>query len=181
MNDQQAITPFVSLDEAVLRIHRKWERIVEAEQKTQSARIECGMRLLELRARIETGEAGKITWWQWYEQKFARSRADAEKVMAIASDANPQAANEAAKARNAENNRAYRQRQRNLSRSRERDQDEARADDQHQQKEPEQEVLPPEPSQQEIEDQIVELFRQLHRQAQTRCAIKLRNILQGRE
>jgi hypothetical protein len=180
MNDQQ-ITRFVSFDESVLRIHRKWERIVEAEQKTQSARVECGIELMALRVRIEAGEAGKITWWQWYEQKFTRSRADAEKVMAIASDANPQAAYEAAKARNAEINRAYRQRERNLSRSRERDQDEARANDQHQHKEPDQEVLPPEPSQYDLIDQIVVLFKQLHRNAQTQCTIKLRNILQGRE
>jgi hypothetical protein len=179
MNEAQNLTPFISLDEAVLRIHRKWERVVDAEQKAQSTRIECGVALLALRARIEAGQAGKITWWEWYEQKFTRSRADAEKVMAIASEANPQAAYEAAKARNAEINRAYRQRQRNFSRSRERDQDEAQADERRQ-SEPEQEVLPPEPSQQDIEDQIIDLFKQLHRTAQVRCATKLRKILQGR-
>jgi hypothetical protein len=170
MTEQQTIAPFVSLDEAVLRIHRKWERVVDAEHRTQTARIECGMELVALRARIEAGEAGAITWWSYYEQKFTRSRADAEKVMAIASAANPQQAHEAAKARNAEINRAYRQRQQQPSRSREREPEPG----------PEPEILPPEPSPQEIEDRIINLFKQLHRQAQVRCATKLRKIIQGR-
>jgi hypothetical protein len=42
MNDKQTVVPFISLDEAVLRIHRKWERVVEAQQKEHSARVECG-------------------------------------------------------------------------------------------------------------------------------------------
>ena len=55
VNENQTIAPFVSLDEAVLRIHRKWERVVDAEHRTHTARIECGMDLvakvrLELRA-----------------------------------------------------------------------------------------------------------------------------------
>ena len=172
MTEQQTITPFVSLDEAVLRIHRKWERVVDAEHRTRTARIECGMELVALRARIEAGEAGAITWWSYYEQKFTRSRADAEKVMAIASAANPQQAHEAAKARNAEINRAYRQRQQQPSRSREREPEPG--------PEPEPEILPPEPSQQDIEDRIIDLFKQLHRQGQVRCATKLRKIIQGR-
>ena len=119
MNEAQNLTPFISLDEAVLSVHKKFQHVVRmqgnfiaARGSLIAARIECGMELLALRARIETGEAGQIGWWEWYEQKFTRSRADAEKVMAIASDANPQAAYEAAKARNAEINRAYRQRKR---------------------------------------------------------------------
>jgi hypothetical protein len=169
MNDNQTIAPFVSLDDVVLRIHRKWERVVDAEHRTQAARVECGMELVALRARIEAGEAGAITWWSYYEQKFTRSRADAEKVMAIASAANPQQAHEAAKARNAEINRAYRQRQQQPSRSRERE------------PEPEPEILPAEPSPQEIENRIAELFKCLHRTAQAQCARRLRNIMQGRE
>jgi hypothetical protein len=169
MTEQQPVTPFISLDAAVLRIHQKWQRVVDTEQKARSARVECGMELLALRARIEGGEAGEISWWSYYEQKFTRSRADAEKVMAIASAENPQAAHEAAKAKNAEINRAYRQR--NFSRSREREPE----------PEPEQEILPPEPNPQEIENQIVDLFKRLHRTAQAQCARRLRNIMLGRE
>jgi hypothetical protein len=81
MTEQQTVTPFISLDEAVLRIHRKWERVIDAQQKVHSARVECGMDLLALRARIETGEAGAISWWNWYQQKFTRSRASTRRVM----------------------------------------------------------------------------------------------------
>jgi hypothetical protein len=171
MNETQNLIPFVSLDEAVLRIHRKWERVVEAEQKANSSRVECGIELLALRARIEDGEAGAISWWNYYEKKFTRSRQDAEKVMAIASAANPEQAHAVAKARNAEINRAYRQRkQENAPAHREREKFHET---------PEQELLPPEPSQQDIEDQIVALFKQLHRTAQVRCAIRLRKIMRG--
>jgi len=168
MTEQQTITPFISLDDAVLRVHRKWEQAFNAFTKFTAARIECGAELLALRARIEAGEAGEISWWEWYQQKFTRSRADAEKLMAIASNMNPELAHAAAKARNAEINRAYRQRQQQPSRSRERE------------PEPEPEILPPEPNPQEIEDRIINLFKQLHRQAQVRCATKLRRIIQGR-
>jgi hypothetical protein len=172
MTEQQTVTPFVSLDDAVLRIHHKWQRVIDAQQKAQSARVECGIELLALRARIEAGEAGEISWWSFYERKFTRSRADAEKIMAIASEANPQAAHEAAKARNAEINRAYRQRkQANTPAHREREQDKPLGE--------QQELLPPEPSQQDLIDQIIDLFKQLHRQSQIRCAIKLRRILRG--
>lgn len=171
--NEQSVVPFFSLDEAVLRIHRKWERVVDAQQKAHSARVECGMELLALRARIEAGEAGAVSWWEWYPTKFTRSRQDAEKVMAIASAANPEQADAAAKARNAEINRAYRQR--NIPRSREREKFHEAQDEP-----PEQELLPPEPSQQEIENQIIDLFKQLHRTAQVRCALKLRKILQGK-
>jgi hypothetical protein len=163
---EQTITPFVSLDEAVLRIHRKWERVVDAEHRTRTARIECGIELMALRARIEAGEAGKIGWWEWYQQKFTRDRRDAERIMAIASAENPQAAHEAEKA-------ATRKRMQRLR---------ARTGAQTQcAPGPEPEILPPEPSPQEIENQIVDLFKQLHRTAQAQCARRLRNIMQGRE
>jgi hypothetical protein len=182
MNDTQPIVPFISLDEAVLRVYKKFQHVVRmhgnfiaAQGGLHAARIECGMELLALRTRIEAGEAGQISWWAWYETKFTRSRQDAEKIMALASEANPQAAYEAAKARNAEINRTYRQRKREGAPAH----DPARERGKFPEP-PEQELLPPEPSQQDIEDRIVDLFRQLHRTAQVRCAVKLRKILQGR-
>jgi hypothetical protein len=171
MTEQQTVTPFISLDDAVFRVHRKWDRAFDAYVKFTAARLECGTELLALRARIEAGEAGEVRWWNWYKQKFTRSRADAEKIMAIASSMNPELAHAAAKARNAEINRAYRQREQNRSRSREREPDNTLDE--------RQELLPPEPSQQDLIDQIIDLFKRLHRKEQTRCAVKLRRILRG--
>jgi hypothetical protein len=171
MNERQ-VTPFVSLDEAVLRIHRKWQRVVDAQQKAHSARVECGVALLALRARIETGEAGQVTWWAWYETKFTRDRRDAEKVMAIAATENPQAAHEAEQA-------ATRQRMQALRASRTGAQSQCAPEPEERRRQPEQELLPPEPSQQDLIDQIIDLFKQLHRNERTRCAIKLRKIIRG--
>jgi hypothetical protein len=73
--------------------------------------------LLELRQRVENGEVGDlaaIDWWGWYGDRFVRSRQDAEKRLAIAKAENPDAAYEAAKARNAANVRAYRERKSKL-------------------------------------------------------------------
>ena len=166
MSEQQTVAPFVSLDETVLRIHRKWERVIDTQQKAHSARVECGVALLALRARIEAGEAGEISWWSWYALKFTRDRRDAERVMAIASAENPQAAHEAEKAATRQRMQAFRAKTGAQARC-------------APEPEPEPEILPPEPSQQDIENQIVALFKVLHRQAQVRCAIKLRRILRG--
>jgi hypothetical protein len=172
-----SVVPHLSLDEAVLRVHRKWERVVDTQQKAHSARVECGIELLALKSRIEAGEAGPISFWDWYQIKFTRDRRDAERVMAIASAENPEAAHEAEKAATRERMRALRARtgaqaqcapgERNFSRVRTRE------------PEPRQEVLPPEPSQEEIQDQIVDLFKRLHRTAQVRCALRLRKIIGG--
>jgi len=176
MSEQQTVTPFVSLDEAVLRIHRKWDRVIDTQQKAHSARVECGMELLALRARIEAGEAGQINWWNYYQQKFTRDRRDAERIMAIASAENPQAAHEAEKAATRQRMQAFRARTGAQARCAPEQDAPAHRE---REPEPEQEILPPEPSQQDIEDQIVALFKTLHRQAQVRCAIKLRKILRG--
>ena len=32
--------------------------------------LQAGWRLLELRERIEAGEAGQVDWWEWFESKF---------------------------------------------------------------------------------------------------------------
>jgi hypothetical protein len=96
----------------VFLVHKKFEKVVETQQKFFSARIECGKLLLELKARIEAGEAGDVRWWDWYGQRFARSRGDAEKVMALAAADDPQATYEQAKAANRKANVEYRERRR---------------------------------------------------------------------
>jgi len=63
-----------------------------------SKRLEAGRRLLALRARIEAGEAGAISWWAFFDKHLLplRSRSDAEKIMAVASAENPESAAEEA-------------------------------------------------------------------------------------
>jgi hypothetical protein len=80
----------------LLRAHKQWEAWEEAvnvgRKKVETARIRLGTTLNEMRERIETGEEGQITWWDWYEAHFVRSRRDAERVMALALEADPVAA-----------------------------------------------------------------------------------------
>jgi hypothetical protein len=83
----------VSLDEAVRAIHLKFDEAIKADIKAHKARIATGQLLLDLRRRIESGEAGAdVEWWPWYESKFVRSRKDAERLMRIASAEDPEAA-----------------------------------------------------------------------------------------
>jgi hypothetical protein len=172
-----AVVPHRTLDQLVLDIHKKFRRTIEAHEKFKAARIECGRDLLELRRRIEAGEAGKIiSWWEWYESKFTRDRRDAERVMAIAAAEDPVAAHEAEKAATRERMRALRARPVPVRGS--------RPSGAHWSCAPEPtvnggEVLPPDPTQDDIIIQIIDLFKQLNRQAQVRCGVKLRNIMRG--
>ena len=84
----------LALDEAIRAIHVEFAKAAEAIGKSNYHRLNAGRQLLELRKRIEAGEAGEVKWWEWYESKFVRSRRDAEKVMALARDPEPEAAAE---------------------------------------------------------------------------------------
>jgi hypothetical protein len=70
-----------------------------AESKYQKHRLTAGQKLLELRARIEAGEAGDgVSWWEWFASAdISRSRKDAEKLMRMARSDDPEAAHEAEK------------------------------------------------------------------------------------
>ena len=81
-----------TLDDAVREINIAFGKSAEAEQKALSHRVRAGQLLNALRKRIEAGEAGEVTWWKWYVGRFARSRKDAEKVMALAGADDPEAA-----------------------------------------------------------------------------------------
>src|SRR6516162_291418 len=64
-----------------------------ARQKAQQRRIKLGYILLELQHRIDAGENGdQCTFWEWFDDMVPHSRSDAEKVMAIAREADPDAA-----------------------------------------------------------------------------------------
>jgi hypothetical protein len=84
------VVPLRPLDEMVLLIHKKFDVVVRKQEEFKIARIEAGRLLLELRSRVEAGEDGRVSWWDWYGQKFARSRRDAERVMEIASQEDPE-------------------------------------------------------------------------------------------
>ena len=50
-----------------------------AEARCVKHRLQAGQLLLQLRERIESGEAGNgINWWEWCEQHIERSRKDCE-------------------------------------------------------------------------------------------------------
>lgn len=80
--------------------HKQFTIAQESEGRAHSARIRAGQLLLEMRARVEAGEAGNVSWWEWYRDNSVRSRKDAEKVMALARADDPEAAHEEAKAAN---------------------------------------------------------------------------------
>jgi hypothetical protein len=163
-------------------IRKHFAHAVEAYGKFNAARIKLGQDLLEARTRVEAGEEGSgITWWQWFEKKFPQSRSTAERAMQIAVAENPQAADEAVKARNALANRAYRARQ---SGSRDPDPPSRFASVSRDTEAPiltsgPQEVLPPDPNEEYLIDQIIDLFKQLSRNAQVRCAVRQRKVMRG--
>jgi hypothetical protein len=163
-------------------IRKHFAHADEAYGKFNAARIKLGQDLLEARARVEDGEegSGSITWWQWFEKNFPQSRSTAEKAMQIAAAENPQAAEAAVRARNAIANRAYRARQ-SVSRALE---PPSRSAPVSRDLEPSiltigAEVLPPDPGEEQLIDQIIELFKRLSRSAQVRCAVRQRKVIRG--
>src|SRR5262249_20312160 len=81
-----------TLKELLEIFHAKYAAAISHDSKASKARIEAAKALLELRHRIESGEAGAITWWQWFKENSDRSRGDAEKLLAIAKAEDPEAA-----------------------------------------------------------------------------------------
>ena len=101
-----------SAEQLVSMAHKLFDLVEKAERKVNGARIEAGRVLLELRGLIE---GSGLRWWDYYEERFARSRRDAEKLMSIASAEDQQKALHDANARNAAHQRAYREHQRAVS------------------------------------------------------------------
>jgi hypothetical protein len=164
-----SIAPHRTMQHLVLDIHQHFAHAVEAYGKFNAARIKLGHDLLEARARVEAGEEGSaITWWPWFEKNFPQSRSAAEKAMQIAAAENPQVADEAVRTRNAIANRAYRARQ---SVSRDTEAPILTSDPQ--------EVLPPDPGEEQLIDQIIALFKRLSRNARVRCTVKQREVMRG--
>lgn len=69
------------------------ELIEGTRKKLHARRIRIGYRLIEIQQRIEAGENGDLcTFWEWFADMVPRSRSDAEKMMAIARQDDPEAA-----------------------------------------------------------------------------------------
>src|SRR6516164_698447 len=91
-----------SLKQVVARIEASFVKIKSYGDKVDQFRISAGKQLVELKVRIEAGEAGKgVKWWAWYAEHFKnRTRRDAQKVMALARADDPTAAAEEERAKN---------------------------------------------------------------------------------
>ena len=91
-----------SVDDLVIEVRR---HIKEGEEH----QLRAGLLLLELRRRIQAGEAGAISWWAWYERRFKgyiSSRKYAEQLMRWARSEDPVAAIEAHRTKSRERGRA---------------------------------------------------------------------------
>jgi hypothetical protein len=84
-----------SLEQVVKRVEASFAKIEQHDKKAVDFRISAGKLLVELKGRIESGEAGKgVQWWSWYAEHFDRSRRDANRVMRLASSDDPEKAAE---------------------------------------------------------------------------------------
>jgi hypothetical protein len=91
-----------TLAQVVKRIEVSFDKVKQYSEKTDQFRISAGKQFIELKVRIEAGEAGKgVKWWAWYAANFKnRTRRDAQRVMALARSDDPGAAAEEERAKN---------------------------------------------------------------------------------
>ena len=97
-NDEAEVTdPAKSIELLVVEIRGLMLDVASAESNLGKKRLVAGQRLLELRQRVEAGEAGDASWWDLYDQRLAqfRTRKDAERLMRMAASDDAEAAFEA--------------------------------------------------------------------------------------
>jgi hypothetical protein len=152
--------PLRSIDELCAIALSEWNAIDElierAREKIWARRIKIGHLLLELQQRIDAGENGDLcNFWEWYADMFTRSRSDAERLMTIARDDDPEGAYQ----RRLEKQKEYTERHYRKKLS---------APSSKMEAEPEQVPSPPKPSRfpeadgdDEIIEEIVALYRRL--------------------
>lgn len=98
MTNVVALKEANSIDKLVAEIRGHLYDAKGAETKFNKHRLAAGQKLLALRKRIEAGEAGEVTWWEWFETAdIGRSRRDAEKLMRMAGADDPDEAHETEK------------------------------------------------------------------------------------
>jgi hypothetical protein len=92
------------------KINALFDKAAKADEKAETYRISAGQELANARVRVDTGEAGEITWTAWCADNIKRSEGDIRKVLAIANAADPVQAAAAERQRNREavaKHRAY--------------------------------------------------------------------------
>ncbi len=102
------------IETLVLEIRAHVHDAGRAETTCAKHQLQAGWRLLALRERVEAGEAGQLSWWEYFDTQFTghiKSRKYAEKLMKWAKSDDPEGAREAELASNRERNKATRQEQ----------------------------------------------------------------------
>jgi hypothetical protein len=85
------------LETLVLEIRSHVHDAGRAETTCAKHQLQAGWRLLALRERVEAGEAGQISWWEYFDTQFTghiKSRKYAERLMKWAKSDDPEAARE---------------------------------------------------------------------------------------
>ena len=101
------------LDALVVEIRAHVHDAGRAETTCAKHQLQAGWRLLALRERVEAGEVGETTWWDYFDTQFTghiKSRKYAEKLMKWARSDDPEGAREADKEQQRESMRAGRER-----------------------------------------------------------------------
>jgi hypothetical protein len=87
-----AMNALVPLDTVAAEINARFERASHYEKQATEHRIAAGLQLIEVRKRVDSGEAGEVGWEKWCAEHINRSQGDIRKVMRIAGAVDPQAA-----------------------------------------------------------------------------------------
>ncbi len=100
------------IEKLVLEIRAHVHDAGRAETTCAKHQLQAGWRLLALRERVEAGEAGQVTWWEYFDTQFTghiKSRKYAEKLMRWAKSDDPEAAREIDQEKSRESMEALRQ------------------------------------------------------------------------
>jgi len=103
-----------SVIEAAHNISIKFAKVDNAHSKARSLRVEIGFELIDLKRRVDAGEAAKVgepeEFWAWIKMRVNRSVQDMRKCIALAKAKDPEAAAEQEREGTRERMKEYRQR-----------------------------------------------------------------------